>query len=101
MKQNVIVMLARRYGFTDDDKRRVEGVSLTYFDAEQEPNGGGERRGLDLLTISGDLANFDRLHEVPGLYELQFTQKPGKGGRPSLALAGLTFVEPVSFSAEG
>lgn len=103
MKQHAIVLAARRYGFMDEEKgAKVEGVTLTYFDPEAERHVAGEDRlGVDLMTISGDLGNFDRLREVPGLYELAFTQRPGKGGRPTLALAGVHFVEAISLAAEG
>jgi len=100
MRQDVVIVAARRYGFSDNGKR-VEGVTVTYFDPELGPQASEDRRGVELLSVSAGLELWSQLEAVPGLYEAKFTQKPGKGGRPSLALAGLTFGEAVSLSAEG
>ncbi len=90
-----LVLGARRYDFKDDGGARVEGVTLHYLTADQD--GGSDQKGTVPLQVSAPPSVFHQLQEVPGSYEIDFRQRPGRGGKPTLTAAGLTFQGPVSF----
>ena len=88
-----IVFSARQYAFNDEEtKRRVEGVTIQYSDglSLNEEN----QRGLFPLSVSAGLDIWHDLRQVPGVYELDFRQRPGKNNRAVLTLAGVKFVAP-------
>ena len=91
--EQVLLLAARRYSFQDSGGRAVEGVQLQYA------TGGGQetpdRRGLELLTVSAPLELMTSLREVPGVYAMEFRQRPGLKGRPTLQVVSLAFREGV------
>jgi hypothetical protein len=88
-----LILSARRYDFKDDEGRRVEGVTLTYLagDVDQQ----SDRRGQAALSIPAPVELWHQLQAVPGYYAIDFRQRPGKGGRPTLQAARLDFIESV------
>jgi hypothetical protein len=95
--EKCIILSARQYDFNDKDTgRNVRGVTLNYLtaDVEQEP----ERRGMPVLTISAAFELWPSLSVVPGVYELDLKQRPGKNGRPTLTCTGVTFIAPVDLA---
>lgn len=85
-------MGARRYDFKDDDGGRVEGVTLHYLTLDGEPDGNTDQRGEIPMQVSAPMAVFKDLDEVPGYYEVDFKQRPGRGGRPTLQAAGVSYL---------
>jgi hypothetical protein len=95
--ENCLLLSARRYQFADDKTgRAVEGVSLTYVtaDVEHEP----DRLGMAPLTISAPFELWPSLGALPGVYQLDLKQRPGKNGRPTLTCVGARFVSPVDLA---
>lgn len=92
-----LVLSAKRYGFTNDDGERVEGTTLQYVEPDELVNE-ANRRGAEVLTISAPQDFYDQLPELPGLYDLAFKQRPGKNGRPTLAVTGAKLLGPVDLS---
>ena len=84
-----LVLSARRYDFKDDGGKTVEGVTVNYCDLDEEPD--GDRLGLTQLSISGPRETWAQLQAVPGFYRMDFKQRPGRGGKPTLQLVGLQF----------
>ena len=84
----------RRYGFKDDGGERVEGSKISYLtlDAEDEE----DSRGEIPLEVSAARSMFEKFDELPGFYDLDFRQRPGRGGKPTLQLAGLKYSGPAS-----
>jgi hypothetical protein len=94
--QDCLILAARRYDFKDEEGRRIEGVTLTYLtgDVDSEP----DRRGQSPLSISAAADIWHSLRAVPGLYHMDFRQRPGKGGRPALQAVGAEFVAAVTLA---
>ncbi len=96
---NFLVLNVRPYSFEADDGRQITGASVTYVDLEAgavgAPSTDGEL-GLAPLTISAPERVVRDFDTVPGLYQLHFTHRRGKGGKPQLALGGATMVRSVN-----
>jgi hypothetical protein len=90
-----LVLNAKRYSFKNDDGELVEGTTLQYLDPEEEVQE-ANRRGAEVLTITAPVDFFDQLHTLPGSYDLNFRQRPGKNGRPTLAVTSARFSESVN-----
>lgn len=87
-------MGARRYSFRDDDGARVEGAKLHYLTLDGAPDGDIDEKGEIPFEVSAPLAVFDQLGEVPAFYEVDFRQRPGRGGRPTLQAARVSYEAP-------
>ena len=96
--ERCLVLCARRYSFKDDSQRQVDGVTLSYLTGDREE--GADRRGMEPLTISGDQRLYMDLQELPGVYELDFKQRPGKNGRPTLQVTVMKFLGPTLLGQE-
>lgn len=85
-----LVLHVRPYDF-EDEGRRIQGATVTYLDPSTPLAANGER-GHPPLSLSVDPGVERQLSEVPGHYELEFSQRRGKYGRPQLVLAGAKLV---------
>lgn len=86
-----LVLNAKRYSFANDEGEKVEGTTLQYLEPGElvaEEN----RRGAEVLTITAPVDFFDQLPTLPGIYDLNFRQRPGKNGRPTLAVTSARFL---------
>jgi hypothetical protein len=111
-----LVLSVRRYSFTDerDASRLVEGVTVQFLDPyalEQTDT----RLGVLPMSASAPVDVFDAFLRptsppdepggvtfpppgsptVPGLYELVWAQRPGKGGRAVATLVGARYLGSV------
>jgi len=95
-----LVLHARPYDFASDDGRHISGVSVTYLDLSQSPvlPQGSDERGVAPLTITATVDAAQGIVQAPGIYDLRFTQRRGKAGRPVLVLAAAELVRQVHFS---
>ena len=91
--ETCVLLSARRYDFKDDAGKQVEGVTLTYITENVETD--GDTLGCQPLSVAGASSVWASLGEVPGVYDLDFKQRPGPKGKPTLQLVGLKFVAPV------
>lgn len=91
-----VVLTARRYDFKDDDGRRIEGVTLTYVtgDAETQP----DYRGRSVMSIPAPSDVWHQLRSIPGVYAVDFRQRPGPKGRPTLQAVAAEFIADADFS---
>ncbi len=92
--ETCILLAARRYQFADDKGRSVEGVSLTYLTGDTDDS--TDQRGMFPMSITAPLEAFGALQAVPGLYDMDFKQRPGKGGKPTLQCVSLRFKRAVT-----
>lgn len=91
-----LVLHVRPYDFTADDGKQVRGSSVTYLDLGG-PSEPGELGHAPLtMSVPDEVARDFR--EAPALYDLDFRQRRGKGGRPTLTLAGARLVAPVQLA---
>lgn len=87
--ETCVLLSARKYDFTDDAGKRVEGITISYLtgDVDNDP----DRRGVAPLTISAPSDVFSLLGPLPGLYDVDFKQRAGKNNRPTLMITGVQF----------
>jgi hypothetical protein len=85
---------ARRYDFKDDDGARIEGVTLHYLTSDQD--GGEDQKGTIPLQVSAPPSTFHQLEVLPGRYDVDFRQRPGRGGKPTLTASGVDYLGPIS-----
>jgi len=81
------VLSAKRYSFQGSGGI-VEGCKVTYCDSPDPSD--RDFKGLPVVTITSfDRSLFDQFPALPGEYELEFRQKPGKDGKPVLSIASV------------
>lgn len=105
--ETCIILSARRYEFKDDKTGElVKGCSVDYVTGDLANT--ETQRGAFPLTITAPPDVFGQLQAVPGAYEMDFKQRPGRNGRPTLQLVGLRFKQslealfkPVQVATEG
>jgi hypothetical protein len=95
---NYLVLNVREYSFKDDNDKRVEGATITYLDLTNEPDEG--EKGFAPLSISGTLEKVRDFTEVPGYYEMNFTQRRGAKNRATLVFDRARLVAAVDFTTE-
>lgn len=91
--ERVLILSARQYAFEDEKGKDVAGVQLHYVTADLQEL--ADRRGLEPLTISAPVDVMAQLRDLPGVYQVEFRQRPGKNGRPSLQVVRVGFVQAV------
>lgn len=92
----VLVIYARQFDFEDDNKRRIQGGKIHYIDPTTSPADG--EQGFPPLELSVDTSMMPNFTEVPGVYDLEFTQRRGRNNRPTLVLTKAVCVGPYVFS---
>jgi hypothetical protein len=95
--ERCIVLTARRYDFKDAETgRRVEGVTLSYMtgDPEAQP----DYRGQAVMSIPAPSEIWHQLQAIPGVYGIDFRQRPGPKGRPTLQAVGAEFIAEADFA---
>jgi hypothetical protein len=91
--ETCVLLSARRYDFKDDAGKQVEGVTLTYITENVETE--GDTRGCQPLSVAGASSVWSKLGAVPGIYDLDFKQRPGPKGKPTLQLVDVKFKEAL------
>lgn len=94
-----ILLSARRYNF-DDEKtgKTVQGVNLQYVTGDTEDS--DNQRGCLMFTISAPFEVWGQLKAIPGVYDMEFKQRPGPKGRPTLQCVNATFKAPFDALAK-
>lgn len=90
--ETAILLSARRYDFNDDKGKSVQGVTLQYLTGDTENT--DTDRGCSVFTITAPFDVWDALKTIPGVYDMDFKQRPGKGGRPTLQCVAANFKAP-------
>lgn len=85
-----IVLAVNSYSFTDsqDASRVVSGTKITYFDAIPAA---GKTKGLNVVTVGGDVSLDSLFVTVPGIYNLDLGVQMSKG-KPIMRLNGAKFI---------
>lgn len=95
--ETCVVLHVRAYDFKDDDGQSVKGATVAYLTGDRET--GTDRLGYPVLSISAQPEILSQFQAVPGLYDLDFKQRPGKNGRPTITLVGCKFKQAVNLHA--
>lgn len=85
LSQIVTVLNARKYSFEDEKEkgRMVEGCKVDYvmdWDGDARQN----FKGLDIMTATLDIADFDNLGPLPADCDVVFSVRAGRKGEPVL-----------------
>jgi len=83
-----VVVCANKYSFVSDGKK-VEGCKIVYFDRKEDND---SVRGYQPLIVNCDVSIFDKIKNVPGLYDIDFKMVPGQKGKVSLVLNDINYV---------
>ena len=94
--ERCIVLTASRYDFKDDEGKRIEGVTLTYLTGEPESQ--PDYRGRAVMSIPAPMDIWHQLAAIPGVYGIDFRQRPGPKGRPTLQAVGAEFIAEADFA---
>lgn len=91
----VLIIGAKRYSFINKDTgEHISGLNVHYLDpAYREDN--NNTKGLLPIKITALDKVFDQLSEIPGIYEVDFRQRPGQGSKPVLTLVNAILIKPV------
>lgn len=92
--EKCVILSARAYDFEDARNQHIKGVSLTYLTGDSEDS--DQRRGVFPMTVSATSDVFRSITALPGVYELDFKQRPGRQGKPSLAVVGARLCTPLT-----
>ncbi len=92
--EKCVILSARAYDFEDARNQQIKGVSLIYITGDCENT--EQRRGVFPMTVSGTSEVFRSITSVPGVYELDFKQRPGRYGKPALVVVGAKLCAPLT-----
>lgn len=88
-----LVLHVRPFSFRDDKNKLVEGASVTYLDPHNDTDEG--EKGYAPLTITASLDVVKDFLQVPGHYQMEFRQRRGAKGRPTISLTGALLETPA------
>ncbi len=92
-----LVLHVRDFDFKSDrDNERVQGSSVTYIDLTAEPE--KNERGCSPVKVSVKPNVGQRFTTVPGWYQLDFTMRSGRDGKPRVELVGAKLESPADFA---
>jgi hypothetical protein len=92
-----LVLHVRDFDFKSDrNDERVQGSSVIYVDPTAEPE--KNERGLSPVKVSVKAAVGRSFTAVPGWYQLDFTMRSGRDGKPRVELVGAQLEAPADFS---
>lgn len=93
-----IVTGIRPFNFINDEKEKVEGVTVYYLDTFNEDSDYSKGHTALNLTLVGD--HLDKFKALPAIYDMDFRQSRDQKGRPTLRLQDLTYVKPFNLAIQ-
>ncbi len=99
--ERVYALGVRRYGFNDDAGARVEGATLHYIVGDGPDPTDEDVIGELPMQVRVPRSVFQSLAgvELPGYCEIEFRQRPGRGGKPTLTAVDVRAVATITPSA--
>jgi hypothetical protein len=88
----VLILGARRMNFQGNNGY-VDVTKVTYIEGKPEYTEG--QKGFLPMTVTADVYVFGSITE-PGIYEVEFRQRPDSKGRPVLSMSHAELIEAVS-----
>lgn len=89
-----LVLHVRPFDFESEDGKQVQGSSVTYLDLSSSAESG--EVGIPPLRMSVTQDVGRTFSHAPGIYNLDFRHRPGRGGKPVLVLVGAELQKRVS-----
>jgi len=93
---NYLVLHVRPYSFTDDNKKLVEGATISYIDTSAPAR--DDEKGFAPLQMSVGKQELPQFTDVPGFYDMSFTLRPGVKNRPQIAFQQAKLTQPVDLT---
>jgi len=91
-----LVLHVRPYDFETEDGKHLQGASVTYLDLSGPVEKGEVGHAPLTMSVGQELVH--SFTEAPALYDLDFRQRRGKGGKPVLLLAGARMERGVNLT---
>jgi hypothetical protein len=92
-----LVLAARCYQFTGKDTGElIRGCTVTIVEPVDE--GLPDVKGFRPLEYRADFDVFGTLPALPAVCEVEYSRRPGKGGRPETVLRSVDFVAPFEIA---
>lgn len=98
MKQNVIVLSAKRYSMTDEKTGRlVEGVTVWYLTTDHLASVivDQDNVGCQPCKVSLPIQLWDKVRIAPGIYDCEFALRPASGGKLNLVPVDLNYMSDI------
>jgi hypothetical protein len=96
MDKVIILGHSKPYDFENESKERLTGVKVTFINATPSEQPGC--KGFLPLQLSLDPSILDDLKELPGIYEVSYTMKPGKNNAPVATVSSFKFVKSFNIA---
>lgn len=93
---NYLVLHVRPYSFTDDNKKLVEGATISYIDTTAPAR--EDEKGFAPLQMSVGKQELPQFTDVPGFYDMSFTLRPGVKNRPQISFQQARLTQPVDLT---
>jgi hypothetical protein len=93
--ERCVIISGRRYDFADDAGKQVSGVTVEYMTGDAQAD--EQQRGFPVLKINAAPELWPTLTAMPGVYDVDFKQRPGAKGRPTLQIVSVKLVSPLDF----
>ena len=94
MSEKVLVLSADRWEMVDDKTgEELKGVSAWYVNSYREDEKGSIGQKPTKVSATPETFAIFEKSGLPGVYELEYGSRPGKGGKAALALIGAKFIE--------
>jgi hypothetical protein len=94
------VLFVRRYDFSDETGKRIQGFKVTYLD-EQIENTATAKGRPPMTVTSSETGMWHAFSTVPGYYDLNFRMRPDAKGKPMLVLQGAKLVPEEKAQEQG
>jgi hypothetical protein len=94
-EREYLVISVKKFDFVSVKGERVQGMQVFYLDDFQSQN--GNQKGKEIVKISGPAEVFNDFSHVPGMYRLNFSMRPGSGGKVTVRVQSAQFMSAVDF----
>lgn len=93
--EEILVLGVSRYQFSEEGTNRlVQGCRVSYLTDWYEDE--ADRRGFQVMEVTGEYGVFNQAKAVPGIYRAQFAQRMDRRTRKVVvSLVGLSDGRPV------
>jgi hypothetical protein len=96
MAQRGLILSADKWEMTDERTGELRrGVSIWFVNDYREDT--ALAVGMKPTKVSGDISMFDQLKsaKLPAVFDLDYGSRPGKDGKPTLTLLGVTHIADI------
>lgn len=93
----MLVLNISYYDFQDEAGNQRKGVNLVCAETDVLQDGNGRTRGASVVRLPGDISLWEKFRELPGVYRVETSMRPGRDMRPALHCVGGELVKRINF----